>query len=177
MTMATMNEFLNPKSMVTPGVAGGVLTFLVNGLAQPFPELPVRFMALALSFVIGAAVILSAAKMAIAERVAYWVLNSLIIFVVGFGTNHLGREVTGTPDEESGRGAFISTLLPAAYAQDRQPPPAVAGESKPDGEGKPTEQRARPEAGPNKPPERTDKPPKAPEKPAKEPASSFFRKW
>lgn len=174
--MATMNEFLNPKSMVTPGVAGGVLTFLVNGLAQPFPELPVRFMALALSFVIGAVVILNAAKMAIAERVAYWVLNSLVIFVVGFGTNHLGREATGTSDEESGRGALISTLIPSAYAQDPKLPVAVSGESRADGAGKPpgTEQHAKPEAARNRTPER---PPKAPEKPAKEPASSFFRKW
>ena len=53
-----MNDFLNPKSMRTPGVAGSLMMFLVNGLASQFPELPARYLALCLSFLLGSIVIL-----------------------------------------------------------------------------------------------------------------------
>ena len=88
-----MKEFLNPKSMLTPGVAGATMMFLVNGMSVPFPELPARYVALALSFVIGA-VVFNAENLKLVERGVFWVLNSLVIFVVGFGTNNLGIEAT-----------------------------------------------------------------------------------
>jgi hypothetical protein len=169
-----MNEFLNPKSMVTPGVAGGVLTFLVNGLAQPFPEFEARYLALALSFVIGAIVILSAATMKVAERVAYWVLNSLVIFVVGFGANHLGREATQASEEGIGRAPFVSSLIPSAYAQEPKPAPVTPAPSQAD-----AEKKAMPGAQPQnaKPEPDQSKAAKAHEKDAKPAPGAFFKKW
>jgi len=35
-----MKEFINPKSMLTPGLADSLMMFLVNGIAVPFPEIP-----------------------------------------------------------------------------------------------------------------------------------------
>src|SRR6266404_600519 len=94
-----MDDFLNPKSMATPGVAGALIMFLVNGLSVPFPDLPARYMALGLSFVAGT-VVFGAAKLGIVHRFAFWVLNSLIIFVVGYGSAALGHNATAAATEE-----------------------------------------------------------------------------
>jgi hypothetical protein len=45
-----MQDFLNPKSMLTPGVTRTFMMFLVNGLLGQFPELSPRFTALGISF-------------------------------------------------------------------------------------------------------------------------------
>ena len=86
-----MKDFINPKSMLTPGVAGSLMMFLVNGVTLQFPEIPIRFLALFLSFLIGAIVWASETegKLAVVQKAIYWVLNSLIIFVVGFGAANL----------------------------------------------------------------------------------------
>src|SRR5919109_4759486 len=119
-----MNDFLNPKSMLTPGIAGSVTMFIVNGLAIPFPDLPSRYVALALSFALGA-LALHAAKMTLIERVAYWFVNSLIIFVVGFGTNHLARQASSSSAEVAAAQAF-SYLVRPALADEGASPPAGA---------------------------------------------------
>ncbi len=115
-----MNEFLNPKSMLTPGVAGATMMFLVNGLAQPFPELPERYVALALSFAIGT-VAFSAKSIGLVQRGIFWVLNSLVIFVVGFGTANLGHEAV-TRSAASGMSVF-AVLVPVVHAADELQPP------------------------------------------------------
>src|SRR5512140_765035 len=92
-----MSEFLNPKSMITPGIAGAVMMFLVNGLSVPFPELPQRWLALGLSLLIGALVVLRQSDLKLVSRLGFWVLNSLVIFVVGFGSNNLARDASSAP--------------------------------------------------------------------------------
>jgi len=122
-----MHEFLNPKSMLTPGIAGATMMFLVNGLSIPFPELPARYVALGLSFVIGA-VVFNADNLKRVERSILWVLNSLVIFVVGFGTANLGNEVAassaapraGLTAPAGGEGTF-AWLIPSGYAADEPP--------------------------------------------------------
>jgi len=91
-----MQEFINPKSMLTPGVAGSLMMFLVNGIAFQFPEISLRWLALSLSLLIGAIVWFSdtGGKSVVLQRAVYWILNSLVIFVVGFGTAHLATDVT-----------------------------------------------------------------------------------
>src|SRR5438132_6638421 len=97
--MTISDEFLNPKSMTTPGLAGATIMFLVNGLSVPFPELSPRYAALGLSFAVGA-LVFKADGLKLGERFLYWVLNSLVIFVVGFGTASLAHKATATPAEE-----------------------------------------------------------------------------
>jgi len=94
-----MNEFLNPKSMLTPGVAGALMMFLVNGIGCQFPELSLRYLALFMSFLIGSVVWFSDLKgrAPMVQKGVYWVLNSLVIFVVGFGTSNLAADATAIP--------------------------------------------------------------------------------
>lgn len=94
-----MNEFLNPKSMLTPGVAGSLMMFLVNGIGCQFPELPMRYLALFISFLIGSIVWFSEieGRAPMMQKGIYWVLNSMVIFVVGFGTANLAAEATSGP--------------------------------------------------------------------------------
>jgi len=57
-----MNDFFNPKSMTTPGMAGGLVMMLANALCYQFPELTPRWVGLALSFVIGGYVVAKAIR-------------------------------------------------------------------------------------------------------------------
>jgi hypothetical protein len=44
-----MNEFLNPKSMSTPGAAGALMMLIANALCTHFPGFPFRYAQLALT--------------------------------------------------------------------------------------------------------------------------------
>ena len=105
-----MNEFLNPKSMLTPGVAGSLMMFLVNGIGCQFPELSMRYIALLLSFLIGSVVWFSEleGRAPMLQKGIYWVLNSLVIFVVGFGTANLAADATAQAPPEP---AHVLNLL------------------------------------------------------------------
>jgi hypothetical protein len=70
-----MQEFLNPKSMLTPGIAGTTMMFIVNGLCTAFPELSPRYLAIFLSFVI-ASCVLKTVGMSLVQRGIYWFLNA-----------------------------------------------------------------------------------------------------
>ncbi len=115
-----MDEFINPKSMLTPGVAGSLMMFLVNGITFQFPEVPARYLALLLSFFIGAVVWFAKTKgkSPIFQKMVYWVLNSLVIFVVGFGTANLAVDASA---DHSKTGAphvrFMPQIVSTAYAQ------------------------------------------------------------
>ncbi len=105
-----MNEFLNPKSMLTPGVAGSLMMFLVNGIGCQFPELPMRYLALGISFLIGSVVWFSEirGRAPMVQKGIYWVLNSLVIFVVGFGTSNLAADATTSPRTPPHVGFFLA---------------------------------------------------------------------
>ncbi len=110
-----MQEFLNPKSMLTPGIAGSLMMFLVNGINYQFPEIPNRYLALCLSFVIGAVVWLSKKKgETLLNKAIYWALNSLVIFVVGFGTANLAADAAGAGSQTgTGRGRLLPSFSSA----------------------------------------------------------------
>src|SRR5260221_12086664 len=80
-----MNEFLNPKSMVTPGVAGSVVMFLSNAVCFQFPEIAPRWAALGLSFLLALCVMV-AAKQKLLPGAGFLVVNSLIIFSGAVGS-------------------------------------------------------------------------------------------
>lgn len=117
-----MKDFLNPKSMLTPGVAGTLMMFLVNGIAAAFPELAPRYLALGMSFLIGAAVVFAPQQVVIRafERGLYWVLNSLIVFVVGFGTTNLAANAASPANAPQ---AFLPSLMSSAVAQEKPAKP------------------------------------------------------
>jgi len=118
-----MNDFLNPKSMLTPGVAGSLMMFLVNGIGFQFPELPMRYTALVLSFLIGSVVWFSEIKgrAPMVQKGVYWILNSLVIFVVGFGTANLAADAS-TETTFNLPPRSLELLAPAsAYADQSNP--------------------------------------------------------
>ncbi|HYV65477.1 MAG TPA: hypothetical protein VE964_04490 [Myxococcales bacterium] len=122
-----MQDFLNPKSMATPGLAGALVMFIVNGLSVPFPDLPPRYAALGLSFAVGT-LVFKAERMRVPERFMYWLVNSLIIFVVGFGTANLGHKVEVSSGEEASavlvpaRSPGFEIVRSAFAAEDAKPP-------------------------------------------------------
>lgn len=82
-----IGDFLNPASMLTPGFAGAVAMMISNTLVHAF-GLPPAWSALVLSFLLGS--IVWVASVSLLRGAVYYVLNSLIIFSVAFGTNTLG---------------------------------------------------------------------------------------
>jgi hypothetical protein len=92
------SQFLNSKSMLTPGVAGAMVMLIANSLGQQF-DMPLRWTAIALAFVMGT--IVFADKTAPAwQRAVLYLLNSLLIFSIAVGSNTVGKSVTA--DDEQG---------------------------------------------------------------------------
>jgi hypothetical protein len=82
------SDFLNPASMLTPGLAGAVAMMITNALSSAFDFNP-PYTALGLSFLLGTIVWVSDVRFV--ARCVYYLLNSLIIFSVAFGTNTIGE--------------------------------------------------------------------------------------
>ena len=183
-----MNDFLNPKSMLTPGVAGSLMMFLVNGLASQFPELPARYLALCLSFLLGSIVWFAEVegRAQKAQKAVYWVLNSLLIFVIGFGTTHLAAEATAGP-APAGAPHARELFAPArAHAATAEAPPVVSP-PQPGQIQVLTEKLAREREENNRlrrelevaqrPPSPPPPPPPAPKRPQPAPQEQFFKRW
>lgn len=83
-------DFLNPKSMLTPGIAGGTVMLITNALINQF-DLSGPKVALGLSFLVGSLVFLTKI-VPIWQRLIYYVLNSLIIFAMATGTAFVGHK-------------------------------------------------------------------------------------
>ncbi|HMC18739.1 MAG TPA: hypothetical protein VKH16_05920 [Gemmatimonadales bacterium] len=100
MEKARVDEFLQPKAMLTPGIAGGVTMLIANALWVAF-SLPPRWTSLVLSFVVGLLVFVAKGGVPGWQRTVYYVLNSLIIFSVSIGTNYVGVGLTHPPAQQS----------------------------------------------------------------------------
>ena len=87
-----LNEFLNPKSMLTPGICGALVMTITNAVGTSFGVVGVgrTVMSLALSFLIGTLVFAATTK-SIGQKLVFYVLNSLIIFSTAAGTNSAGQ--------------------------------------------------------------------------------------
>jgi len=84
-----LDEFLNPKSMLTPGLAGG-LTMLISSTLWDQFGWDSRFTALAISLAISFLVVRGMKNVPLLERIIYCSLNTMIIFSMGLGVNSLG---------------------------------------------------------------------------------------
>jgi hypothetical protein len=94
-----VEEFLQPKAMLTPGIAGGVTMLIANALWVAF-GFPQRWTSLALSFLLGLLVFV-ATNVPLWQRAVYYLVNSLIIFSVSIGTNYVGVGLTHPPAQHS----------------------------------------------------------------------------
>ena len=100
MERVKVEEFLQPKAMLTPGIAGGVTMLIANALWVAF-SLPPRWTSLVLSFLVGLLVFVAKGGVPVWQRAVYYVLNSLVIFSVSIGTNYVGVGLTRPPAQQS----------------------------------------------------------------------------
>ncbi len=113
--MAGFEDFLRPESMVTPGVAGGMVMAITNTLWLHFGLEP-RWTGLGLSFLLGT-VVFVAGSLPVWKRGVLYVLNSLIIFSVAAGANYAGVMASGATGQPAGKPpARISQRLEIAPA-------------------------------------------------------------
>jgi hypothetical protein len=84
-----LDEFLNPKSMLTPGVAGALTMLITNALSSQFGLWP-NYTGLVVSFTFGLIIFRAASRVRFFERFVYYSLNSLVIFSVALGANQGG---------------------------------------------------------------------------------------
>jgi hypothetical protein len=108
---ANFEEFLNPNSMITPGAAGAFTMVITNTLVAQFAGLPGNYTALAVSFLFGAVVFTYAAVWGV--RLIYFVINSLIIFVMAHGSNTIGAGIERRVTEPA-RPAVVSQSADAS---------------------------------------------------------------
>jgi hypothetical protein len=106
-------EFLNPSSMLTPGLAGGMTMAITNVVARQFDlDAPgPAYLGLGLSFLFGLLVWMSQEASQV-KRFVLYVLNSLVIFVVAVGSNSVG---SGVPTA-SKAASLSDMLMSSAYA-------------------------------------------------------------
>lgn len=90
---SAIGEFLQPKAMLTPGIAGGLTTLVTNALTSQFGLWP-NYTGLAISFLFGLIVFQAAIAIPFMHKIAYYFLNSLVIFSVAMGANQTGVTLT-----------------------------------------------------------------------------------
>jgi hypothetical protein len=123
--MPDVKEFLNPKSTLTPGVAGAIAMLAANSLWVTF-GLPQAWTALAVSALF-ALLVASGLAAPLWQRGIYLVLNSLVIFSVGIGSNALGSH-GALPSTTQRTSEYQGPLtLSRAYGQPPPTPPTAAG--------------------------------------------------
>lgn len=88
------DDFINPNSMITPGAAGATTMVITSVLTSEFAQMPENWTALIVSFLFGALTFFYAAQLL--PRIIYFIINSLIIFVMAHGTNSIGLSVTNS---------------------------------------------------------------------------------
>lgn len=110
-----VDQFLNPTSMLTPGVCGSMVMMISNTLFVQFNLQP-RFTGLILSFLLGLVVFVFQ-KTAEVKSFVLYVLNSLVIFTMAVGTNSLGSKVTAQVGQWR-----IPQVVSSSYAQGYESP-------------------------------------------------------
>jgi hypothetical protein len=92
--VADLKDFLNSKSMLTPGIAGAITMLVTNTLHLQF-DLPQKWIALVLSFTLGT-LVFGDKTTPLWQRAIFYLFNSLIIFAMAVGTNVAGDSLAPT---------------------------------------------------------------------------------
>ena len=129
--MAEIQEFINPKSMITPGAAAALVAMVSGAFFSMFGiSLPPCL--LCISFFFAAVVFWSREfqdqKMSKLAKGFFYILNAFIIFAMATGTHAvLDKEKRTMIIGKSS----IDIFFPPAYAQDKQTTPTVLKQKKP----------------------------------------------
>ncbi len=86
-----MDDFVNSKAMIAPGVAGSATTMITGTLVTTF-GFPGAVTALAVSFVFGL-MVLADKTLTMSYKLLFYVINSMIIFSVAVGLNQSGMAI------------------------------------------------------------------------------------
>jgi len=102
-----MNDFLNSRSMLTPGMAGLTTTMITGTLASVFG---VRgdITGLAVSFFLGLLVWYDT-KVAWNKRLLLYIVNSIVIFTVATGINQAGVAATRDPEQTTHQSRGVTS--------------------------------------------------------------------
>lgn len=130
--MADTKDFLNPNSMLTPGLAGGMTVSISMPIAISF-DISVKWLALVVSFLIGVLIVYAIKeRMSFLQRMGYCILNSLVIFSTALGAGIAMDPPPAPPDfsyeavplERSDRSGFslsefigISSAAASSYIE------------------------------------------------------------
>jgi predicted anti-sigma-YlaC factor YlaD len=117
--IAYMNEYLNAKSMVTPGVAGGLVMAITNTCANQFDLTP-KWTALALSALLGLFVV-GIMVAPFWQKGLLWVLNALVIFSMAMGTNEAGAKISNPAETNYVSGPFPTPKVRPTPVINRSP--------------------------------------------------------
>jgi len=90
--MSEIKDFLNPNSMLTPGIAGGITMMIANSLWVNF-DFPPKFTAIILCLLLGL-MVLAELKAPLWQKPVYYIINVLIIFSVSAGSNVVGMSAS-----------------------------------------------------------------------------------
>lgn len=93
-----MDEYLNSKSMLAPGVAGATTTMIAGTMASEF-GFPGNYTALLVSFLFGL-IVFSDKTVPLLQRLVFYVVNSMIIFTVAVGLNTAGAAATRKAEDD-----------------------------------------------------------------------------
>lgn len=104
-----------PDTALTAGVAGS-MTMMIANTVGALVVLPLAWVALGVSMLFAALVNTGSGPRW--QRAIYFVLNSLIIFAVGFGTNNLGRGVAGDALQAAAQNTRLVSPANAEPAND-----------------------------------------------------------
>jgi hypothetical protein len=109
-----MSNFLQPESMVTPGLAGGLTMTITNTLVGIF-ALPVALLpwiGLSISALFAFSVLLGMTP--IWKRMIFWVLNTLVVFCIAMGTGNIAFQASQAKPSKQAWLPLVST----AHAQE-----------------------------------------------------------
>jgi hypothetical protein len=87
-----MEEYLNSRAMLAPGVAGATTTTIAGTMSTIFGW-PGSHTALTVSFLLGM-VVFSDKSIPVLQRLVFYLVNSMIIFSVAVGLNTAGAAAT-----------------------------------------------------------------------------------
>lgn len=115
----TKSEFLNPKSMITPGIAGGTTMLITNAMCCSFElECARPHIALMVSALFAIAAV-SVIKMSYWQKSVFFILNTLIVFSMALGTNTAGERGFSTNIlDESKIVGTINMFVTDAFANE-----------------------------------------------------------
>lgn len=97
--MGSMDDFVNSKGMITPGVAGSATTMITGTLVSVF-DFPGAMTALAISFLFGL-LVLTDKSISLLYKCAYYIISSMTIFSVAVGLNHAGVAIVEQDETDS----------------------------------------------------------------------------